>query len=69
MRLLNTKKGQSGEDFVCGKLAENGIDAFRVSSIRKRGMPDFITAEGKYIDVKIAIKTRDNKKINSESRG
>jgi len=61
MRHQNTEKGRSGENYVCEKLTEAGIDAFRVSSVGKRGMPDFITAQGKYIDVKISI-TRVDKK-------
>lgn len=61
MRNQNIEKGRSGENYVRAKLEEAGIDAFRVSSVRKRGMPDFITAQGKYIDVKIAI-TRIDKK-------
>jgi len=33
MRHQNTEKGRSGENYVCEKLTEAGIDAFRVSSV------------------------------------
>ncbi len=50
----NNKKAQYGESLVYQRLAEAGINATWIALSNKRGVSDFITDDGKMIDVKFS---------------
>lgn len=56
----NNKKARYGESLIYQKLTEAGINVTWMAFTNKRGVPDFITDDGKMIDVKIT-NTRQSK--------
>ncbi|HDY87507.1 MAG TPA: hypothetical protein ENH82_05240 [bacterium] len=64
----NDKTAKYGESFVYEKLLENGIMAKWVSFSNRKSTADFITPDGKTIDVKCAYYSKGIQRTKGDNR-